>query len=72
MADRPVQRCACGADCDWCVDANVARRTFPNALTPPWHDADTEHECGDCFERRLRDNPGAVVFECNPTEEPDD
>ena len=53
MADaRPVQKCACGADCDWCVGANRARAAFPRAKVPPRHDGDTEHECMACFLKR--------------------
>lgn len=52
MADRPVQKCKCGADCDWCIGANRARRAFPNAIEPPQHDHENAvHECVECFER---------------------
>ena len=46
---RPVEKCACGADCDWCLGANRARAAFPRAKRPPQHDGDTEHECAACF-----------------------
>lgn len=64
MADHPVHKCACGADCDWCIGANRARAAFPRAKVPPVHDASTEHECVDCFEKR----PDLQVFECNLTD----
>jgi bacterioferritin-associated ferredoxin len=70
---RPVHKCACGADCAWCVGANAARAAFPRAKVAPRHDADTSHECVACFEVRAKkaiaEGGGDVtIFECNPTE----
>lgn len=61
MGDHPIHKCACGADCEWCVVANRARAAFPRAKSPPKHDGDTEHHCADCFLRL----PGLIVTECN-------
>jgi hypothetical protein len=49
---RPVEKCPCGAECDWCIAANRARSAFPRATVPPKHDADTEHQCLPCFDLR--------------------
>lgn len=48
-----MKKCACGADCAWCVDANKFRVAFPRAKVPPTHDADadTDHHCTACFMR---------------------
>lgn len=67
---KPVHKCACGADCAWCVGANVARAKFPRAKLPPTHDADTNHECVACFERRAETDPNTTRFDCNFPEEP--
>lgn len=63
---KPVEKCTCDADCDWCVGANRARAAFPRAIVPPHHDADTTHECHVCFLKR----PDLVVTECSFPEEP--
>lgn len=48
---RPVQRCRCGRECDWCVASNKARAAFPRATVPPKHDAagPDDHSCAECF-----------------------
>ena len=58
---KPVEKCACGADCSWCVTSNKARAAFPSAKRPPLHDASTEHECQECFLKR----PDLVMTSCN-------
>jgi len=52
--DLPVRRCCvCGADCDWCVGTNKARRVLPRAVAKhdEVHDNPDEHYCVSCFEK---------------------
>jgi len=55
MADLPVKKCKCGADCSWCIVANKARAAFPRAKPGVIvHDSalEDDHECEECFMKR--------------------
>jgi len=60
---QPVQKCACGLDCDWCIAANQSRRAFPNARVPPKHDGTEDHSCTRCFLKKAMEK--GQVIECN-------